>query len=175
MHVSARVRWIIALLMGTTALVWLVGNTYPDRVFSVYLEVHRWIAAAGPMEELAIPRSIPSNPTPLSKEESAKQFVLLPAKAARWVAKSGTWQPAKKDIEGLEVSLQQVSSLRAENWPANARIAIDHPEQYYRQYIPVIRKGRKLVYVNAFCDVGADSKASYGIFRDRTGVSSLFR
>jgi hypothetical protein len=141
----------MALLIGTAALVWSVANIYPDQIFSAYLETRRWVAAAGPIQKLPTPTPIPSDPMPLSKEESSTRFVLLPAKAAKWIAKSGTWQPTKMDIDGLEASLRQVSSLRAENWPANMPIAIDHPEQYFRQYIAVIRKGRKLIYINAFC------------------------
>ena len=86
---------------------------------------------------------------PLSNEKSSTLFVLLPAKAAKWIAKGGTWQPTTMDIDGLEANLRQVSSLRAENWPMH--IAIDRPEQYFRQYVAIIRKGRKLIYVNAFC------------------------
>jgi hypothetical protein len=148
----------MALLVAAAAIVWLAGNIYPDQVFSVYLEARRWIEAAGPIQKLPTPRSIPSDPMPLSKEESSKRFVLLPAKAAKWIARRGTWWPTKMDIEGLEASLSQVSSLKAENWPANMPIAIDHPERYYRQYVPVIGKGRKLIYINAFCD---DLPASY--------------
>lgn len=152
MRVNRRARWVTALLVGAAAVVWLAGNIYPDQVFSAYLEARRWIAAAGPIQKLPTPRSIFGNPMPLSKEGSSKRFVLLPAKAAKWIAKGGTWQPTQMDIEGLEASLLQVSNLRAENWPGNSPIAIGHPEQYYRQYVAIIRKGRKLVYINAFCD-----------------------
>jgi hypothetical protein len=32
-------------------------------------------------------------------------------------------------------------------------IRIDHPENCYRQYVPVLVAGRKLIYVNAFCGI----------------------
>jgi len=32
-------------------------------------------------------------------------------------------------------------------WPAT--IHIEHPEQYYRQYLGVIQKGKKVLYINA--------------------------
>jgi len=31
-------------------------------------------------------------------------------------------------------------------------VRIDHPERYFRQYVPVLRSGRKYVYINALCD-----------------------
>ena len=79
-----------------------------------------------------------------------KHFVLLPARAAGSIAKGGTWQPAKADIDGLEARLSDVSALKAENW--GTRIGIVHPEQYFRQYVAVVRDGKKLIYVNALCD-----------------------
>lgn len=56
------------------------------------------------------------------------------------------------DIYGLEASLPQVSSLKAENWPADSRIRIDSPDRYFRQYVGVVQNGKKLIYVNAFSD-----------------------
>jgi hypothetical protein len=40
--------------------------------------------------------------------------------------------------------------LRADGW--SSEIHIDHPERYFRQYEPVLRAGKKLLYLNAFCD-----------------------
>src|SRR5258705_358499 len=101
MRLLRRARRGIAFTIGIVAVVWLAGNIYPDQVFSAYLETRPWIAAAGPTQKISPPRSIPSDPTPLSKEESSKRFVLLPAKAAKWIAKGGTWQPTKMDIDSL--------------------------------------------------------------------------
>ena len=53
---------------------------------------------------------------------------------------------------GLEASLPLVPLLRAENWLPRYDLRIDHPEQYFRQYIPVINQGKRLIYVNAFRD-----------------------
>jgi hypothetical protein len=58
----------------------------------------------------------------------------------------------------LEASLQQVAILKAENRPPDSNIHIEHPERYFRQYAGVIRKSRKLIYVNAFC---SDTLISY--------------
>ncbi len=148
MPVGSRAPWAIAILIVIAAIAWLAGNIYPDQTFSAYLAIRRWIVAGEPTQKLPAPSSIPLDPIPLSNEKSSMLFVLLPAKAAKWIATSGTWQPTKIDIDGLEASLPQVSGLRAENGPASA---IAHPEQYFRQYVAVIRKGRKLIYINAFC------------------------
>ena len=84
--------------------------------------------------------------------QTSTRFVVLPPRAASGIASSGTRQPTKDDIDGLEASLSQVSSLKAVNWPTSSNIRIDHPEQYLRQYVAVIRGGRKEIYINALCD-----------------------
>jgi hypothetical protein len=45
-----------------------------------------------------------------------------------------------------------VTHLRAENRLALGDRHIEHPERYFRQYFQVVRKGKRLVYVNAFRD-----------------------
>ena len=81
----------------------------------------------------------------------ATRFVLLPASEATLIPNEGTWQPAKADIDGLEARLQQLSSVKAEDRSAS-QITIDHPRQYFRQYVAAIREGKQLIYINAFCD-----------------------
>lgn len=78
------------------------------------------------------------------------RFVLLPASAAGSIAKEGTWKPTQLDIDGAEASISQVSGLRAEGW--SPAIHIDHPERYFRQYVPIFRSKQRRLYVNAFCD-----------------------
>ncbi len=77
---------------------------------------------------------------------------MLPAGAAVEITKGGTWQPTAAEIGGLEFSLPLVPYLTTENRPASSGIRIDHPEQYFRQYVAVVGKSKKLIYVNAFCD-----------------------
>ena len=31
-------------------------------------------------------------------------------------------------------------------------IHIDHPERYFRQYVAISRAGKRVLYINAFCD-----------------------
>jgi hypothetical protein len=84
-----------------------------------------------------------------------QHYVILPASKARnialeGIASQGTWQPTKEDIDGLEASLSQISTMKIEGWPATLHIV--HPEKYFRQYVPIIQAGQKRIYVNAFCD-----------------------
>ncbi len=58
----------------------------------------------------------------------------------------GSWTPAAKDIEALESRLAKLSKPD----PAGKRISIEHPERFYRQYLGILIKGRKLIYLNAF-------------------------
>jgi hypothetical protein len=82
--------------------------------------------------------------------ELRKSYVVLPGSAALEVAWSGAWRPTAAEIGGLELSLPVVPYLKPENWPPNS-VRIDHPEWYFRQYVAVVRKGKRLIYVNAFC------------------------
>jgi len=62
----------------------------------------------------------------------------------------GGWQPTSSQIEALETNLPHISELHNGGNPKGQ--GITHPETYYRQYLPVVRAGKKLIYVNAICD-----------------------
>jgi hypothetical protein len=91
-----------------------------------------------------------------------KEFrsVLLPEHEAKVVADrysrdwaaafDGSWKPSKSDLDGLESSLSQISQLPILGW--GSRIHIDHPEQYFRQYIAVTVAGKQRIFVSAFCN-----------------------
>jgi hypothetical protein len=86
-----------------------------------------------------------------AQAQQEANFVVLPAEATSGIiATEGTWKPIKIDIDGAEANISQIASLKAEIWPP--AVHIDHPERYFRQYVPIRQKGRKLLYVNAFCD-----------------------
>ena len=87
--------------------------------------------------------------SPASHAQSDKRAVVLPPFGAWEIG--GIWQPTKEDVAGLEASLEHISRLEAENWPAKSGVHIDHPERYFRQYIGVIRDWKLRIYVNAFC------------------------
>ena len=99
----------------------------------------------------------------VTSAQAQQKFVILPARLATRIAKQGTWQPTKADIDGVEAP-SQVSKLKAENWKSPA-IRIDHPETYFRQYIAILRDGKRRIYVNAFCD-----EESLSYWRDRLVV-----
>jgi hypothetical protein len=86
--------------------------------------------------------------------EQEQRYVLLPASEAAQVGNQASWQPTKSDIEGLEANLRHISDLQARGWkPAQH---IDHPEQYYRQYLALLATGNKRkIFVNAFCDISS--------------------
>jgi hypothetical protein len=81
-------------------------------------------------------------------QQEAK-FVVLSAKLPDGIVTTQeTWSPIKTDIDKAESSISQIASLKG-NY---ASIQIDHPERYFRQYVPIRQEGRKLLYVNAFCE-----------------------
>jgi hypothetical protein len=103
------------------------------------------------LRENASPHVVPGPKTP----GQIPGVVLPPGGAGdlakREIEKHGAWEPTKEDIDGLEVSLGQVSQLKPEDWPASSSVRIEHPERYFRQYVGVVRGGKKMIYVNAFC------------------------
>jgi hypothetical protein len=79
------------------------------------------------------------------------KYVVLSSSAVDGIiSHEGTWTPQESDITKLEASVTQVSGLRIEGF--NSALHIHQPGSYFRQYVPVLRKGRKLFYVSAFCE-----------------------
>jgi hypothetical protein len=132
----------------------LIGTLFPDEVYVAYSEAKRWVAAAGPTEKLPASVSMPPGSVGFSRP-SRKPYVVLPAKTVLELTKGGTWQPTGSEIGGLEAGLPQIAYLKADNWP-DYNVRIDHPEEYFRQYVAVLRKGKRMIYVNAFRENVAD-------------------
>ena len=92
--------------------------------------------------------------------QQGQRSVLLPAHEAKavsdryskeWTQKFGeSWQPTQADLDGLEAGLPQIPKLEILGY--GSRIHIDHPEQYYRQYVAMLVDGKKKIFVSAFCD-----------------------
>ena len=89
---------------------------------------------------------------------SGPDYVVLPesetaAYVKYYLANPGiavqSWQPSDADLKGLEANLPQVSNLK-ENGTGPGR-HIDHPNEYFRQYLPIVQSGRRQIFVNAFC------------------------
>ncbi|MGD0681084.1 MAG: hypothetical protein ABR990_03445 [Terracidiphilus sp.] len=93
--------------------------------------------------------------------QQEQRWVLLPASEVAAVANfyplngpekiKGSWQPSKMDLESLDANIPQIAGMNIKGWPSI--IHIDHPEVYFRQYVPVFQSGEKRIFVNAFCDV----------------------
>jgi hypothetical protein len=89
-------------------------------------------------------------------------FALLPESEVSTLAKQfaipephlESWEPTVGDINDLESSLPQIAALSSKDPDANRHI--DHPDQYFRQYIAALVGGKKLVFVNAMCTVASD-------------------
>jgi hypothetical protein len=50
----------------------------------------------------------------------------------------------------MESRLSRVSRLGSKSGIIGEQI--EHPEKYYRQYVGIVVKDRRLIYINAFCD-----------------------
>lgn len=62
---------------------------------------------------------------------------------------TGTWTPAARDLRKLEADLRHLKGQRAAACCSQAA-QMDDAGKYFRQYVGVIRGGRRLIYVNAF-------------------------
>jgi hypothetical protein len=117
-----------------------------------------------------------------AQDELSRSVVLPPpsaddlGQAEPAVAKlfaNGTWQISNDDVVNLETALPQISSLTVRGWPA--AIHIDHPEKYFRQYFAVIRGGKKLIYVNAFCKEETGHKWRERLFAVSDGATCYWQ
>jgi hypothetical protein len=64
---------------------------------------------------------------------------------------SGTWQPSESQIRQLEADVRLLEGHKDEAC-CNPAASLKDPLRYYRQYVGVIRDGRRLIYINAFRD-----------------------
>jgi hypothetical protein len=62
-----------------------------------------------------------------------------------------SWEPTVADIDDLNSNLLQISALSDKDPDASRHI--DHPDQFYRQYLAVVVNGKKTIVVNAMCSV----------------------
>src|SRR5437868_4156930 len=83
---------------------------------------------------------------PDSEADHAKQLCSRPGPPKF----SGTWKPTQKEIQTMESRLTRVSRLRTRSGILGVRIK--HADRYYRQYLGIIIKNRKFIFINAFCD-----------------------
>jgi len=126
--------------------------------------------------------------------QAKKPSVLLPASAAQSVSHfcsragipkvSGSWHPTQTELERLESHLMRILKSGDEL----KQVQIVQLAGFYRQYIPIVVGGRKLIYINAFswtpasywqehimdrCDTGP---SGWGVlYEPRTGQFSHLR
>lgn len=103
----------------------------------------------------------------------ARSAVLLPADQAEKVLNQcsrpapdteGTWQPTPEDLRNAELDLPQVRRLRASCCIIGARIP--QPQSYQRQYVGIVVRGRRLLYLNAFTSDGSEWERRAVVFCD---------
>lgn len=95
------------------------------------------------------------------------------------------WLPAESDLMAMEKRFPEIPKLQ--NKSENSGIAIRAPHSYYRQYIGVMIKGKKYIYINAICDKNppldwqeklvnvCDGGCNWGVLYDvQTGIFSGF-
>jgi hypothetical protein len=86
-----------------------------------------------------------------AQAQQGTKFAVLPTDGAQGiVASQGGWKPVKTDIDGAESGIAGIASMKADNW--RGVIQIEHPERYFRQYVPIRHAGKNLFYLNAFCE-----------------------
>ena len=98
----------------------------------------------------------------LSGNLQAKQqkWVVLPPTQAEVVARlcsrsalpkvDGSWEPTTADVTAMEKRLSEIPKLQSK--AADSGVPVKDPRRYYRQYVGVVVAGRKLIYINAFCE-----------------------
>ena len=62
-----------------------------------------------------------------------------------------TWQPTGADIRLLESRLSRLKGLRAEGCCMKGA-RVEDPEHFHMQYVGIVVKGRRLIYINAFAE-----------------------
>ena len=82
---------------------------------------------------------------PETEAQHAKQLCSRPSPEFQ-----GTWKPGESDIQTMESRLSRVSQLRARSGIIGTQI--QHPARYYRQYLGIIIKNRKFIYINGLCE-----------------------
>jgi hypothetical protein len=123
-------------------------------VSDVYSEGKVFIMRIGCFSLLSIAVLLLAGAAQVPKEQRyavlpSRSVPRIPARVMHDVDSYGSWEPSKSEIDGLESDLPHVSELRITGWSSN--IHIEHPEEYFRQYVGVSHRGQRRIYVNAFC------------------------
>ena len=145
---------VTAVLAGAMVL---AGNLFPDQVYAGLQYMKGWI---GIFTNVVVHRPPALVPTPALPKSPTVRFTLLPESEIVGISRlcsrkgpkvDGSWKPTTADIAMLESHLSRISLLKSRG--VLNGINITHPGDCYRQYVPIIVAGRKLIYVNAFCNI----------------------
>jgi hypothetical protein len=60
------------------------------------------------------------------------------------------WTPSPSQIQVLESVLPQISQLKIKGYESRP-LRIEHPEECFRQYVGVLHRSKRRIYVNALC------------------------
>jgi hypothetical protein len=92
---------------------------------------------------------------PLVAQVKDPHAVLLPGSAARQVKQlcsrefpkvDGAWTPSRTILETMESRIEKVAELESMHG------RIKDPRQSYRQYVGVLIKGKRYIYINGMCE-----------------------
>jgi hypothetical protein len=64
---------------------------------------------------------------------------------------SETWKPTADEIKAMESKFSDIKRLKAEGCCLEGG-KVENPEHFYMQYIGIVIKGKKSIYINAFAD-----------------------
>lgn len=146
---------LVVLLIGT-GIVFV--NVWPDQAYCDFLSAREWAGIFSNPHSYRAADELPPTLLPLTdaRVPDRSRFTLLSTNQVReWgdvtffqpAAVQADWTPSTAQIAALECSLPRVALLRSERYTPGARIRM--PLQYFRQYLPVVVHGRRLIYVNA--------------------------
>src|SRR5688572_5927499 len=61
---------------------------------------------------------------------------------------SDTWEPSSENIVKMESGLSKISRLKVKSCCVEG-VAIKNPDEWYLQYVGIVRNGKKLIYISA--------------------------
>ena len=99
-----------------------------------------WVPVGAFADDLPIPGKI-------YDAKQAEEFSKVPF-AEELLGRAPFWTPSEAEVRALERSLPEFIAAR---WPKDRGPKID-PSGHKKQYFGVTRNGRRLVFVNAFCE-----------------------
>lgn len=119
---------------------------------AIAFELWHFRSGSTPTQQSAVPA--------LGKDRPG--FALLPAdQIGLWgeyfapESHAESWEPTLGDMNDVEADLSQIAALSKVDPDPNRRI--EHPREYYRQYVAVSINGKRKLFLNAICSVDQDA------------------